>query len=509
MTPGKVFLVGAGPGDPELVTLRALRCIESADVIMVDRLVDRRLHAHARPEAEIIDVGKLPGEGGTRQGEINSLMVRRAREGKNVVRLKGGDPFVFGRGGEEGEVLAAEGVPFEVVPGVTSAVAAPAYAGIPLTHRRMASSFTVVTGSESPDKPDSDVNWRYLAGQPGTLVVLMGWENLRANVDALLEHGKSPSTPVALVRWGTHPRQQTVVGTLRNIAQRAGDAGLSPPVVMVVGEVVELRERLRWFDTRPLFGKRVLVTRTRAQAGVLAELLHTRGAEAIELPTIEVQTLDDYTELDAALRGVQQHGWTLFTSVNAVEIVFERMESMGLDARTFGGVKVGAIGPSTAKALRHNGIAPDLVPDTFLSEALLEGLTARGVTGVSVLLPRSDIATDNLADGLRAAGAVVEDVTAYVTTTPQASEQTLIDVLEGGVDVATFTSASTVRNLLRLLDEDRDRLAGVTVACIGPVTATAARAAGLKVDIVSAEHTITGLVDALESYFAEEPSGHE
>ena len=509
MSSGKVFLVGAGPGDPGLITVKGLRCLESADVIVHDRLVGRRLLGRARASAEIIDVGKVPGEDGDRQAYINQLLLDKAGEGKVVVRLKGGDPFVFGRGGEEAEALHAQGILFEVVPGVTSAIAAPAYAGIPLTHRKVASSFTVVTGSEAPDKENPSVAWDILAQQPGTLVVLMGWENLPRIVESLLRLGKPSHTPVALVAWGTEPYQQTVVGSLSDIVDKAKNAGLAPPVVAVFGDVVGLRERLRWFDNRPLFGRRVLVTRTRAQASTLSELLSDRGAEAIELPTIEIQPPQDYAELDGALRRLEAYDWVLFTSVNAVRAVFDRLEKQGLDSRAFRTAKVGAIGPATASSLREWGIAADLIPQEFVTQALVEGLGSKGLEGSRVLLPRADIATVTLVRGLSALGAAIDEVTAYRTLTPETGSLRLQETLSEGIDIATFTSSSTVENLVRLLDGNLEALSRAVVACIGPITAATAGDMGLKVDIVATEHTVPGLVDALEAHFSKEGSSHE
>ena len=502
MKPGTVFLVGAGPGDPGLITLKGTRCIESADVVVYDRLVNRQLLDHARPGAELIDAGKVPGDGGTSQDSINSLLVAAAKQGKTVVRLKGGDPFVFGRGAEEAEALYKEGIHFEVVPGVTSAIAAPAYAGIPLTDRRLASSFTVVTGSQATDQLGSQVQWDRLAHQEGTLVVLMVWRNLPDIVGALLEHGRPAGEPVALIQWGTEPRQTTVVGTLSDIVDRATAADLSPPVVAVIGPVVNLRERLRWFDNRPLFGKRVLVTRARAQAGELSRLLRERGADAIELPAIEMHRIGEFWELDRALGRVSSYDWVIFTSVNAVNVVFERMDGLGIDARAFGRAKIAAIGPNTAASLRQRGIAADFVPDTFTSGAVVEGLKVLGFMGGSVLLPRADLAGGVLRDGLRALGATIDDVAAYRTVTPRDSIAHAKAILSEGVDIATFTSSSTVRNLSDLANGDLAGLSRAIIACIGPVTAATAREMGLKVEIVAREHTVAGLVEALETHIA-------
>ena len=499
MKPGTVFLVGAGPGDPGLITLKGAKCIESADVIVYDRLVSRELLDHARHDVELIDAGKVPGDGGGTQDDINSLLVATAKQGKAVVRLKGGDPFVFGRGGEEAEALQKEGIPFEVVPGVTSAIAAPAYAGVPLTDRRLASYFTVVTGSQATDSFGLQVPWDRLAKQDGTLVVLMGWRNLPDIVQTLLEHGRPAGEPVALVHWGTEPRQKTVVGTLSDIVDRAAAAKLTPPVVAVIGPVVDLREKLRWFDNRPLFGKRVLVTRTRAQAGELSSLLRERGADAIELPAIETHPVADYAELDRALGRVSNYDWVIFTSVNAVSVVFERMDGLGVDARAFGQAKVGAIGPSTAAGLRQRGIVADFVPDTFTSDGVIEGLRALGLSVGHVLLPRADIAGDALRECLIALGGAVDDVAAYRTVTPRDSIARAKDLLSEGIDIATFTSSSTVMNLFDLVNGNLAALSRSIIACIGPVTAATARELGLKVDIVAREHTIKGLVEALES----------
>lgn len=509
MSKGKVFLVGAGPGDPGLITVKGLQCVEAAEVVVYDRLVDRRILGRAAPHAEMIDVGKVPGSGGSKQADINSLLVQKANQGSQVVRLKGGDSFVFGRGGEEADTLQQEGIAFEVVPGVTSAVAAPAYAGIPLTHRGLASSFTVVTGTEMPGKDVSSVDWEALAKQPGTLVVLMGWENLPAIVEGLLRYGKEPETPIALVRWGTEPYQETVVGTLSDIVDRAADSGLRPPVVAVIGQVVQLRDRLRWFDNQPLFGKRILVTRTRSQAGVLSKLLAQRGAQAIELPTIEIGPIDDYRELDDALRNLGGYEWVVFSSTNAVQAVFDRLQVIGLDARAFHGARVAAIGSTTADRLAERGIAADFVPDQLVSEAMVDGLRRRGLESGRVLLPNADIARKALATGLSELGAIVDEVAVYRTSPADGVEARLQDVIADGFDVATFTSSSTATNLVRLLDGSVDRLSEATIACIGPITATTARELGLKVDIIASEHTISGLVDALEAHFAGEGSSRE
>ena len=478
-------------------------------MVVHDRLVDGRLVERARRGAEVIDAGKAAGEGGSRQARINALLIERAREGKSVVRLKGGDPFLFGRGGEEAEALAKAGIPFEVVPGVTSALAVPAYAGIPLTQRGHASSLTIVTGSESPEEERRPIAWDKLAQVGGTLVVLMGWDNLSVITETLMREGRAASTPVAVVQWGTEPYQRTVVGDLSNIVPRARGAGLAPPVVIVVGEVVSLRDRLRWFDDRPLFGKRVLVTRTAQQAGALSTLLSREGAHPLEAPTIEVQPLDSHRELDRALGSLAEYGWVVFGSANAVEAVFGRLTSMGRDARSFYGVRVAAMGSATAVSLASRGIVADLVASGSGAESMVDALKGAGVAGGRILLPGAESRRDTLAEGLGAAGAAVDQIAAYRTVTPEGSRARLAEVLLDGIDVATFTSSSTVRNMAALVDGDLAALEGVKIACIGPVTAEAAGEVGLKVDVLARESTVAGLVDALKSYYVEEAASNE
>ena len=505
-TIGPVYLVGAGPGDPGLITVKGLHLLESADIVVYDRLVDRRLLDRAPVGAELMDAGKTPGGPRVSQTEIESLLVDRARAGKRVVRLKGGDPFVFGRGGEEAAALADAGIPFEVVPGVTSAIAAPAYAGIPLTHREVASSFAVVTGSETPDKGNRAVDWDALSQAADTIVVLMGWDNLDSITSSLIDAGRSPDTPVALVRWGTEPHQTTVVGTLADIKAKATEAGMAAPIVAVVGNVVRLRDRLGWFDNRPLFGKRVLVTRTRTQASGLSHLLEGEGAIPIEVPTIETRPLDSYDELDEALRQLDSYDWVVFASVNAVASVFDRLAAIGLDARAFGTAKAAAIGTATAAGLTERGIQADFVPSEQVSDAAVDGLQAVVREGDTVLLPRANIGRQVIARGLESVGARVHEVIAYETVAPKRIGQRVEEVLKVGVDAATFASSSAVRNLVAHLDGQLHRLEGATIACIGPTTAEAAADAGLDVDVVAGEHTVRGLVEALKGHFASEAS---
>ena len=499
---GKVYLIGAGPGDPGLITVAGLRLLQQADVIVYDRLVDDRLLGHTKKGSEMVFAGKGPGNRTMEQEEINRCLIEKAREGKAVVRLKGGDPFVFGRGGEEAQALRQADIPFEVVPGVTSAIAAPAYAGIPLTHREIATSFTVVSGSENPAKQDSSVNWKALAKTGGTLVVLMGWNALDDIVRALADDGMDASTPVALIRWGTEAYQQTVTSILEDIVERGREAGLSPPIVAVFGPVVNLREELRWFDNRPLFGKRVLVTRSRTQVSTLSELLAREGALPIGIPAIEISAVDDYSTIDRAISSPQSYDWIIFTSANGVDAIFSRMATLGLDSRALGGVKVGAIGPATAAALELRGINPDRVPGEFVSEAMVEALSDVDLNKARVLLPRSEIARDELATGLARLGALVEDLPVYRTVTPQESRSKALKALnDGTIDIVTFTSSSTVANLVDMLDGNAGLLDDLTIACIGPITTNKAKDLGLNVDIMAREYTTAGLVQAMKDYF--------
>lgn len=506
---GMVHLVGAGPGDPGLITQKGLRCLENTQVVVYDRLLDPSLLEAAPASAERIFVGKERGRQALTQDEINQVLVDRAEAGLDVVRLKGGDPFVFGRGGEEALALAQKSVAFEVVPGVTSPVAAAAYAGIPVTHRGIASSFTVVSGNEDPAKPEASIEWQALGESlsrtGGTLEVLMGWNTLEPILNALAQGGLAPTTPVALVQWGTWLNQNTVTGNLENIVRRGQEAGLEAPVIAIIGSVVELRERLRWFDRRPLFGKKVLVTRSRTQASKLKVLLGELGAQPVELPTIQTKPIEDYGQLDSAVSRLSQFKWVIFASVNAVEAVFNRLQLSGNvgDARAFGGVKVGAIGPATSAALERRGIIADFLPDTSVSEAVVKELARRDWTGLPVLLPGADIGRNVLAAGLEDSGAMVERVAAYRTVAPPDISEVTRRVIGQGVDVVTFTSSSTARNLMEALDGDGGVLDSSLIACIGPTTAATAKELGLKVDLIAKEHSVEGLVDALAGYFSE------
>jgi uroporphyrinogen III methyltransferase/synthase len=506
--PGKVWLIGAGPGDPGLITVAGVAALAEAEVVVYDRLVNAQLLALAPSSAERVFVGKEAGAHALQQEEINALLVEKARQGRRVARLKGGDPYVFGRGGEEAEALATAGVPFEVVPGVTSAVAVPAYAGIPVTHRGLASSFAVITGHEDPTKGETAVDWSKLATGVDTLVFLMGAATLPQIVEKLVEHGRPAATPVAVIRWGTTPAQEVVTGTLADIVRRVKEARLEPPAVTVVGEVVRLREKLRWFDspqTKPLFGKRVLVTRTRQQASALSRLLSQEGAEPIELPALELVPRDDPRRLGRALAALTRgrYQWVAFTSANGVDIFFQRLKEAGRDARAFVGTRVCAIGPGTAAALAARGLRADLVPEEFVAESVVEALAHQKVAKGRILLPRAEGARRELVRGLRAQGARVDELPLYVAAPPGAPEPDALRRLRAGeVDVVTFASSSAVYNLVKLLGGDTAPLKKPLIACIGPITARTARDAGLEVAVEAKEHTIPGLVRALVEHFS-------
>ncbi|MGE5620331.1 MAG: uroporphyrinogen-III C-methyltransferase [Sphingomonadaceae bacterium] len=504
---GRVYLVGAGPGDPGLLTLQGAEVLGLADVVVFDRLANPSLLDEYLPRsAERIYAGKAPGQHTLEQDDINRVLVEKAREGKTVVRLHGGDPFVFGRGGEEALALAAAGIPFEVVPGITSAIAAPAYAGIPVTHRGENSSFAVVTGHEDPTKPESALSWEKLATAAGTLVFLMGVRNLPTIAQRLMEHGRAPDTPVALIRWGTWPRQETLVGTLGDIADGVAEAGFRSPAVIVVGDVVRLRESLRWWDDRPLSGKRVLVTRSREQASRLSALLREQGAEPVEVPVLEIVPPESFDGLDGAIGRLSSYDWIVFTSANGVRAMLDRIEALGLDVRALGGARLAAIGPATAAELRMYRLRVDLVPSVYVAEEVASALVSASIAGKRILLPRADQAREVLAADLARRGALVDEVVAYRTVPAKGDLSRLRDRLAGGeIDVVTFASSSTVRYLVAGLGGDAaSLLERPMVACIGHITAGTARELGLRVDVVAAEHTIPGLVRAIVSAFSDE-----
>ena len=502
-----IYLVGSGPGDPGLFTVKGVECLQKADAVVYDRLAPEALLAYAQLEAELIYVGKKPGEPSMPQEEINALLVELGRAGKTVVRLKGGDPYVFGRGGEEALDLTRAGLPFEVVPGVTSGIAAPAYAGIPVTHRGLSTSVAFVTGHEDPTKVEPDVDWKKLANGAETLVLYMGVGRLAEISFELVSAGREPETPVACVRWGTRSEQMTVTGTLENIAERVAEANLKPPAITVVGDVVALRdEGLDWYERLPLFGRRVVVTRARTQAGELSRELETLGAEVFEFPTIEIQPPEDFRPLDDVIRELDSFDWIVFTSVNGVEAFVERLRHHGLDLRAVPRrAKVAAIGPATAHRVEEAGLRVDVTPEEYRAEALIGALKGDSLVSKRVLIPRAKVAREILPEKLREAGAEVVVPPAYESVPSSEGKAQLEELLENGeIDCVTFTASSTVENFVRAFgEEDAAQLLSRTrVACIGPITADTARKHGIGVDVEAGEYTIPGLKDAVVGLFA-------
>jgi len=494
---GIVVILGAGPGDAGLLTRAGANWLTKADCVVYDRLASGELLGLCREDAELIYVGKRPGGPRAAQDDINRLLIGKCRAGKLVVRLKGGDPLVFGRGGEEAEALATEGLAFRVVPGVTAAAAA-AYAGIPLTDRRLASTVTFVTGREDPAKPESRIDWDALA-KLDTLVFYMAVGTLEETAQRLVSAGRAPETPAAVIERASQPRQRTVVGTLATIAAKAGQAQIEPPAIVIVGRVVSLRERLAWFEKLPLFGRTVLVTRARPQAQELSTKLAEHGAEVVAAPAIEIRPPESFNAVDSVLRRLGEFDWLALTSPNGAASLLGRLRALRMDGRALAGVRVAVVGEATAEAFRHSFIEPDLVPETYTTRALGEALCALGVQGRRVLLARSDIAGPELPDALRAAGALVEEASVYRTTRPAAlPDEALAALRAGRADWITFTSASTVDNFLALLPDDVD-VSASRLAAIGPATAKAIRSAALSPTIIARPHAVDGLVSAIIS----------
>ena len=503
----KVYLVGAGPGDPGLITIRGRQCIENADVIIYDYLAAPALLNYAPKHAEVIYVGKKGGDHTLSQDKINALIVEKAKTGSMVCRLKGGDPFIFGRGGEEAEILVANAIPFEVVPGVTSAIAAAAYAGIPLTHRKLTATLAFITGHEDPHKEESSIDWESLARGIGTLVFFMGVKNLPDIARKLIANGKSPKTPVALIRWGTTPGQITVTGTLDDIAERAKKADLKPPVIIVVGEVVQLRNTLKWFENRPLLGKRIVVTRARQQASDLVRRLSDLGAECLEFPTIKVVSADNPVPLDDAVKNISDYDWIIFTSVNGVKFFFDHLFGTDKDVRALNHLHTAAIGPATAEKLFEYGLKSDIIPQNYRAEAVVDAFRKIKLEGKKILLPRAKEARPVLPVELRKMGAEVDEVTAYLTENVRGNADQLLERLEAKtIDLITFTSSSTVQNFKDLLPPDKFKqlIKGITIASIGPITTETAIESGFEVLITAKSFTIPGLCEAVVKYYDNE-----
>jgi uroporphyrinogen III methyltransferase / synthase len=499
---GTVYLVGAGPGDLGLVTLRAKECIENADAIVYDHLANPEILRWAREDAQIIYAGKEPGESQLNQQEINALLIKKAREGKQVVRLKGGDPFVFGRGAEEAEAIAAEGIPFEIVPGITSAIAGPAYAGIPMTHRAHNSHVTFFTGHEDPTKAEGAIDYAALAKLGGTQVMLMGVERLGSITSEMLKQGVRSDLPVALVRSATTGQQETLTGTLSDIAQKAVANDFKAPAVAVFGEVVALRDELNWYEKRPLMGKRIVVTRTRKQASVLSNELRALGAHVIELPTIRIEPPSNLREFAELVQDAHMYDWIVFTSANGVEAFFEIFFKLYDDAREIGGVRIAAIGPATAQRVKDFHLHVDLQPEEFVAEAVVREFKKQGaLENLRILLVRAEKARDTLPKELSAMGAIIDEAFAY-RTVPETRDTNGArrQLTQDGADLITFTSSSTVENFLALgLPWPK----GMRIASIGPITSKTVRDQGLKVDVEARRHDINGLVQAVRELFAD------
>ncbi|MEX2415679.1 MAG: uroporphyrinogen-III C-methyltransferase [Paenibacillaceae bacterium] len=504
---GKVYLVGAGPGDPKLITVRGMEALMKADVVVYDRLASPRLLQVLKPGVEKIYVGKRTDRHTMKQEEINQLLVDLALQGKVVTRLKGGDPTIFGRAGEEAELLVDHGIQFEIIPGVTSATAVPAYAGIPVSHRDYASSIAIVTGHENPEKLDMNIKWDKLTPATDTMIFLMGIAKIEYIRDQLMLYGKAPETPVALIRWGTRVNQQTLIGTLADIAEKVVEVNFKPPAVILVGEVVKLREKLNWYEKKPLFGRRVLITRARSQASELAERIDDLGGEPYEFPVIDLRQPTDPTtlvKLDQALQRIEMYDWIMFTSGNGVEYFFLRMQQLGIDIRRMAKARIAAVGPKTEEALLNHGLLTSVLPASFFqAEGLLQTVLPELQPGQEVLLPRADLARDYLPNQLLQLGLNVTQVDVYNNVVCSEGIEDLIELLRcGDIHIVTFTSSSTVNNLCRLLEEHTggkavELLAEAKIACIGPVTAATITNWGLHIDYMAKEATIESLIEAI------------
>jgi len=498
----KVYLVGAGPGDPELLTLKGLRCLRQAEAVVYDRLVNLKILKHIPEDTQTIYVGKASSKHTLPQNKINQLLVKLAKSGKTVVRLKGGDPFVFGRGAEEVLALVKNRIPFEVVPGVTSAVAVPAYAGIPVTHRGFTSSLGIFTGQEDPEKEDSSIAWEKIATGLGTLVFLMGFENLRKICATLIKFGRAASTPCCLIQWGTLAKQRSLRADLKTIVGKAKKEKFSAPAILIVGEVVSLKKKMDWFEKKPLFGKEILVTVPAEEKAKLSHLLEEQGASCRELPLIEIKPLADYSRLDKAIRQIEKFQWLIFTSQNGVRFFEARLDYLKKDMRILKGVKVGAIGPKTASALENLGLRIDIVPKEFRQEGLIAAFKSEKIKGQNILIVRAQEARDVLPLGLKKLGAKVCVIPAYKTTF--ADKKKISDNILADSDLITFTSSSCVQGFFKVFS--RKAIAQYKnkfkVASIGPITSQTARDYGFKVAIEAKEYTLDGLFKAIVKYYS-------
>lgn len=493
-----VYLIGAGPGDKDLITIKALKYLKKADVVIYDYLVNPEILNETKKEAELIYVGKKQGQHTLEQSQINKLIIKYAQTGKNVVRLKGGDPFLFGRGGEEAESLAKENIPFEIVPGVTSAIAVPAYAGIPVTHRKYNSTLAIITGHEDPLKETSNINWKKLASSLETIVILMGMGNLDNIVRNLIKHGRDENTPIALIYHGTFPDQKVVTGTLKNIVKKSKN--ITPPVVIVIGDVVKLRKKLQWFDNRILSGKTIVITRSREQSSELKEKLESLGALTVQFPTIEIKPLEDYKIVDKTLNKLNTYHWIIFTSVNGVKAFFDRLLLTSKDIRVLYGLRLVAIGPKTAEVLKIYGLKLDIIPQKFVAESLIEELSKFNMKNQKVLLVRSNLARDFLCQKLKEMGAFVTDLIIYKTEKSNVKTDNIVELLKNNkVDYLTFTSSSTVRNFVEILNgyNLKKLLKNVVITSIGPITSQTAIELLGRFDLQAINYTIDGIIDVI------------
>ncbi|MDI6703899.1 MAG: uroporphyrinogen-III C-methyltransferase [bacterium] len=495
MNKGKVYLVGAGPGDVGLLTLKGLECVKKADVLIYDHLVNRHILSFAKDSSEIIYAGKS-GKERIEQEEINHLLVNKALRGKVVVRLKGGDPFLFGRGGEEALFLVKNEVPFEVVPGIPSSLACPAYAGIPITHRKYSSSLAIITGHEDPKKEISSIPWDRIS-LVETLIILMGVRNLQEIVDRLIKGGRKETTPIAVIRWGTRNNQQTIVGTLRDIVEKARQ--ITPPATIVVGDVVRLRKRLNWFEKRPLFGKGILVTRDKEGISELSNLLRSYGAQVFETPLIKILPPENFDGLDLSIDKLSEYNWIVFTSKNGVRYFLDRLRCKNRDIRELKGIRIACIGKKTSEEIERLGLIVDCQPKRYETDALIESLKVWNLKGTRILLPRADKARGLLSAELKKEGAEVTEVIAYRIVKEESVDEVKRCFKDRKIDVITFTSSTAVQNFYEIFrDKDINRLLkGVKVACIGPVTSKTAEDLGIDVHITPTEYTISGLVKAI------------
>lgn len=496
MKEGFVYLVGAGPGDPLLITLKGKECLEKAEVVIYDYLANPELLKHCKKDCEFIYVGKKNKEHTLDQENINRLILNKAKEGKVVVRLKGGDPFIFGRGGEEALYLREHNIDYEIVPGITSGVAGPLYAGIPVTMRGVTSSLAFVTGHESEDKDLSLIDWKALT-RMGTLIFYMGVKNLPKIVENLTKEGMAKETPIALIRWATYPEQTVLEGTLANIVDLVEKTNFKAPAITVVGDVVKLREKLKWFEKKPFFGKRIIVTRAQEQAGTFSSKLRELGARVYEMPTIKIIPLNDYALLDHSLLNIKNYDYLILTSVNGVKYFFERLNYLSMDGRSLSNLKICAIGPATARAIKEKFLNVDIMPQKYIAESVVEKLEEHGIKGKKFLLCRAKVARDVIPDEIRNKGGEIDVIPVYETILNEDSKDGIIDVLNKGIDYITFTSSSTVSNFFQLIENRKELLSNIKFASIGPVTSSTIRSFGFTPAIEAQEYTIDGLIKAM------------